>query len=293
MSIAKPFLIVSDLHLGAVPAATERAFREFLRYAAAEASGLLINGDLFDVWVASRHFVVREHVRVLAAIGDVVDAGVPVYFVGGNHDALEYGGSVFRDDLGVITLEEPAQVVLGAYRTLVIHGDGVWAGQIDYRKRHPILRSRAFRWIAQRLVHLDRIYDAIARWSATKEVVARHLRGEDTGLKPYAPVLQEWATAELRARNDIDLVLAGHSHLPAHVEVEPGRYYVNTGDWISHMTYGVLPAAGGPPELRRWPDRAPYLAGQAPSARGFDSVANWLPDTSNSRAAQPSSHADV
>ena len=293
MSIAKPFLIVSDLHLGAVPAATERAFREFLRYAAAEASGLLINGDLFDVWVASRHFVVREHVRVLAAIGDVVDAGVPVYFVGGNHDALEYGGSVFRDDLGVITLEEPAQVVLGAYRTLVIHGDGVWAGQTDYRKRHPILRSRAFRWIAQRLVHLDRIYDAIARWSTTKEVVARHLRGEDTGLKPYAPVLQEWAAAELRARNDIDLVLAGHSHLPAHVEVEPGRYYVNTGDWISHMTYGVLPAAGGPPELRRWPDRAPYLAGQAPSAGGFDSVANWLPDTSNSRAAQPSSHADV
>ena len=293
MSLSKPFLVVSDLHLGAVPAATEREFREFLRYAAAEASGLLINGDLFDVWVASQHFVVRDHVRVLAGIADVVDAGVPVYFVGGNHDALEYGGSVFRDDLGVITLDEPAQVVLGAYRTLVIHGDGVWAGQTDYRKRHPILRSRAFRWIAQRIVHLDRIYEAIARWSTTKDVVARHLRGDDTGPKPYAPLLEEWAAAQLRARNDIDLVLTGHSHLPAQVEVEPGRHYMNTGDWISHMTYGVLPAAGGRPELHRWPDRAPYVLGHTSSERVPDAASSWTPEVSNSRAVQPSSHADA
>lgn len=293
MSIGKPFLVVSDLHLGAVPAATEEEFRDFLRYASAEASGLLINGDLFDVWVASRHFVVRDHIRVLAGIADVVDAGVPVYFVGGNHDALEYGASVFRDDLGVITLEEPARVVFGAYRTLVIHGDGVRAGQRDYRKRHPVLRSRAFRWIAQRLVHLDRIYDAIARWSTTKDLVARHLRGEDAGPKHYAALLEEWAAAELRTRSDIDLVLAGHSHLPARVEVEPGRYYMNTGDWISHMTYALLPAAGGPPELRRWPDREPYVDGHASSDRAPNAATNWKPRMPNSRAAQPSSRADA
>lgn len=34
----KPFIVVSDTHLGAVPLATER-FREFLDYAASEASG--------------------------------------------------------------------------------------------------------------------------------------------------------------------------------------------------------------------------------------------------------------
>ena len=41
MTTDKPFLVVSDLHLGAVPRETERAFRDFLRYAAAEAAGLL------------------------------------------------------------------------------------------------------------------------------------------------------------------------------------------------------------------------------------------------------------
>jgi len=269
VSTDKPFLVVSDLHLGAVPLETERAFRGFLRYATTTASGLLINGDLFDVWIASKHFVVREHVRVLAALADVVEAGVPVYFVGGNHDALEFGGSMLRDDLGVTLLDEPARIVLGAYRTLVIHGDGVHAGESEYRKRHPILRSAAFRWTTQRVLHLDRIYDGIAKWSATREIVQRHLKGEDTGPKPYAPVLEEWATRALRESPDIDLVLAGHSHLPARVEVEPGRYYVNTGDWISHMTYALLPADGGEPRLLRWPDRVTYLAGHSSPTRSL------------------------
>jgi hypothetical protein len=30
----------------------------------------------------------------------------------------------------------------------------------------------AFRWFAQRLFHLDRIYDAVAKWSETTELVA-------------------------------------------------------------------------------------------------------------------------
>jgi len=70
----------------------------------------------------------------------------------------------------------------------------------------------------------------------------------------------------MRRDPSIDVVLAGHSHLPALIEVEANRYYVNTGDWISHMTYAVLRANGGPPEIRRWPDRVIYSAGDA--ARG-------------------------
>lgn len=255
----KPFVVVSDVHLGAVPPATERAFRAFLRYVATEASGLLINGDLFDVWLASRYFVVRDHVRVLAAIADVVDSGVPVYFIGGNHDALEFGGDVLRDDLGVTLLNEPARLAVGAFRALVIHGDGVESGSARYRKRHPILRSRAFRWTAQRVVHLDRIYERIANWSSTRGLVERHRHGEPAGPKPYVALIEQWARMMLETMPDIDLVLAGHSHHPAQIEVGEGRYYVNTGDWISHMTYLVVPADGGAPELRRWPDCVRYV----------------------------------
>lgn len=51
------FLVVSDMHLGAVPASTEACFRRFLEYARENASGLLINGDLFEFGVACRYVI--------------------------------------------------------------------------------------------------------------------------------------------------------------------------------------------------------------------------------------------
>lgn len=258
MPSPKPFLVVSDVHLGAVPRATEESFRNFLEFTKREASGLLINGDLFDVWLASRHFVVRDHVRVLSAIADVVDAGVPVYFVGGNHDALEFGSAVLRDDLGVVLLEEPARITLANWETLVIHGDGAESDAPEYRKRHPLLRSLPFRWSLQRVAHLDRIYDWVSGRSTTRRTIEQAARGEGTGRKPFAPIIERWARRALQVFPEVQVVLAGHSHQATLIEVEPGRYYVNSGDWISSMTYVVL-RPNTPPALLTWPERVIYV----------------------------------
>ena len=258
MPSAKPFVVVSDVHLGGVSPDVEREFRAFLRWVGDSASGLLINGDLFDVWLATRHFVVRHHVRVLAAIADLVDRGLPVYFVGGNHDAVELGGAALRDDLGVVLLDDPTRLTLGSWRALVVHGDGVQVegpGYPAYRKRHPVLRSRAFRWVAQRVLHLDRIYDRIAAWSGTRGFVARHRRGEGTGLARAAAPIERWARDALARERDVDIVVAGHSHRPVLAEVEPGRWYVNAGDWVYHMSYALLPPDRGAPTLGSWAAR--------------------------------------
>lgn len=123
----KPFIVVSDTHLGAVPPATERRFREFLDYAASEASGLLINGDLFEFGIAYRSVVLREHVRVLAKLADVVESGLPVYFVPGNHDYLEWYGNILRDDVGLTLLPDPVVMEIAGRRALITHGDTVGA----------------------------------------------------------------------------------------------------------------------------------------------------------------------
>ena len=256
---AKPYLVVSDIHLGAGPADRPPMFRQFLRFAAEEASGLLINGDLFDVWLATRHFVVRHHLRELAAIADLVDAGVPVHLVGGNHDPVELGGTVLQE-LGVTVLHEPARLSFGGWRALVIHGDGVQRtgpSYPRYRKRHALLRSAPLRWVAGRLMHLDSIHDRIAAWSTTP---AQFEQRSGNVYRPDVVPIEAWATAALHAEPDIDIVLAGHSHLPVLREVLPRRFYMNSGDWISHMTYGVLPADGGRPALYRWPERSPLQA---------------------------------
>jgi len=243
---AKPVYIVSDLHLGAVPDATERAFRAFLDHVAANASFLLINGDLFDFWFEYRHVILAEHYRVVAKLADVVDAGVRVAFVGGNHDA--WAGSFLRDRVGISLHDGPVEMELDGRRSLVAHGDGVGRGDLKYRALKKMIRNPVTVG-AFRILHPD-LGRRIAGMASTTEHKAEVA---DAAARGRAAFIQSWALEQMRARPELDLVLAGHAHLPALLEVEPGRWYVNSGDWLRAYHYVVLPPGGGAPELRQWP----------------------------------------
>jgi UDP-2,3-diacylglucosamine hydrolase len=245
----KPVYIVSDTHLGAVPRETERAFRGFLEHVAANASALLINGDLFDFWFEYRRVILREHFRVVARLADVVDAGVKVWFVGGNHDA--WAGSFLADEVGLEVLNGPVALMLAGRRTLVAHGDGLGKGDFKYRAlkaliRHP-LSVGAFR-----ALHPDFGYRVAALASSTEAKAG----GFDAAGNSRAAFIRGWAQGQLRADPELDLVLCGHSHATALEEVEPGRFYVNTGDWLQAYNYVVLHHDARPPEPRVWPGGA-------------------------------------
>ena len=242
----KPILVVSDIHLGAVPTATERGFRAFLDHAARAAAALVINGDLFDFWFEYRHVILREHFRVVARLADLVEAGVPVTFIGGNHDA--WAGSFLRDEVGVDVRVGPVEMDLGGRRTLLAHGDGVGRGDFKYRALKRVIRSGAAVG-AFRALHPD-LGRRIARMASSTE----HRAGTaDAGSSGRAAFIQSWAEELMRSRPELDLVLAGHAHVASRVEVGPGRFYVNSGDWIGpEWSYVELPAVGGPPELRSW-----------------------------------------
>jgi UDP-2,3-diacylglucosamine hydrolase len=239
-----PYLIVSDIHLGAVPAGTERAFRDFLAHAAERASGLLINGDLFDFWFEYRTVIPRTHYRVLAALREVVEAGVPVSFVGGNHDA--WGGSFLREEVGIELLPDGVVTELAGRRTLVVHGDGVGTGDVGYRAlrwfiRHPVVVG------SFRVLHPD-----LGSWIARRVSTTGEKAAGADAVRSRARPIREWAEAQLASRPELDLVIAGHAHFPELVEVGEGRWYANAGDWLHNFTYLALPPEGGAPRLLRW-----------------------------------------
>jgi UDP-2,3-diacylglucosamine hydrolase len=242
----RPFLVVSDTHLGAVPDSTERAFRRFLDEVAPASSGLLINGDLFDFWFEYRTVIPRKHYRVLAALAALVESGVPVWFVGGNHDA--WGGSFLEEEVGITVLAGPLTMELAGRRTLIAHGDGVGAGDLGYRALKTLIRHRVTVG-AFRLIHPDWGAWIAERVSSTDE---KALAADTSGITRAEPI-RIWARERLRSDPSLQLVLAGHSHLPEIEEVDAGRYYVNSGDWVRHSSYLELPAGGGPPSLRSWP----------------------------------------
>lgn len=245
----KPVYVVSDTHLGAVPRETERAFRGFLEHVAQDAGGLLINGDLFDFWFEYRHVILREHFRVVAKLAEVVDAGVKVWFVGGNHDA--WAGSFLRDEVGIELLDGPVVLALGGRRTLVAHGDGVGRGDFKYRALKAVIRHRASIG-AFRILHPD-----LGRRIAGMASSTEHKAGGDQAARGRAAYIRQWAVEQLQADPTLQLVLAGHAHLASADEVEPGRWYVNSGDWLNTFDYVVLPPGGGAPELRVWHAEGP------------------------------------
>ena len=241
----KPELITSDVHLGAVPERTERAFVRFVEHAGAEASRLIIPGDLFDFWFEYGEVVPGRHFRSLAALAAVVDAGVPVLVTGGNHDA--WGGRFLEEHVGLEFHPGHVRTELAKRPALLAHGDGLGRGDIKYRVLKRVLRSRAA-VLGFRAIHPE-LGMRIARRVSTTEAKA----DTDPGKQGRASFIEEWASETLREEPGLAYVVCGHAHLPAVTEVEPGRFYLNAGDWLTHWTY-IRIDPDGTPELRRWED---------------------------------------
>ena len=83
-------VVVSDIHLGAVAEENARAFLAFLDEADRWGDELLINGDLFDFWFEYGQVIPRGQLDVLVRLRRLVEGGVRILFMGGNHDA--WGG---------------------------------------------------------------------------------------------------------------------------------------------------------------------------------------------------------
>jgi UDP-2,3-diacylglucosamine hydrolase len=240
----KPVFVVSDTHLGAVSRERERSFLRWLGHAGEAASQLIVNGDLFDFWFEYRSVVPRGHTRVLGALAALVDAGIPVRFIGGNHDW--WGGTFLEDEIGLTLHHEPVTLELAGRRAYIGHGDGLGAGDLGYRMLKLLLRGRVTRW-GFRWLHPD-----LGAWLAGHVSVTKDLEGRTTeSQKRRAAHLEAFALEKLRADPTLDLVVLGHTHLPRLLEAEPGRFYVNAGDWVNHRSYLVL-AAGQPPSLEEW-----------------------------------------
>ena len=238
----RPVFLSGDVHLGAVSRTREASFLRWLEHAAATAGQIVLNGDLFDFWFEYRSVIPRGHTRVLGALAAAVDAGVGVTLMGGNHDW--WGGSYLEDEVGVTFLREPAVLDLAGRRTLLAHGDGLGAGDRGYRVVQRVLRwgwtRRAFRWI-----HPD-VGAAIAR-----RVSKTSDRDPTEDEKRRAAALHAWGMEKLRSDPSLELVVLGHSHTPVLEEAAPGRWLVNSGDWVLHCTYVTL-EPGAPPRVLEW-----------------------------------------
>jgi len=248
VTAAKPVLVASDAHLGGSPPEQERAFLSWLESAARDASRIVLNGDLFDFWFEYRTGTTKGHEATLNLLRRIVDAGVPVTLVGGNHDW--WGGAYLRDEIGVEFLQEPVVRELAGRRTLLAHGDGLGRGDLGYRALKAALRSGLTRAAFGALPPAwgDRLARGVSRTGHKWDVYTE-------GHLARSAALEAWALGQLAADPELELILLGHTHVPLLREAAPGRWYANSGDWVKHRSYVTL-QPGSAPVLAEWNGRA-------------------------------------
>jgi len=221
-----PCYVLSDAHLGFAPREVERAVISFLRHVATHGRALVINGDLFEFWFEWRTVIPRRGFRTLAALADVVDAGVQVVMIAGNHDC--WGGDVLRRDVGVDYVFGPWRDAIGPWRTHIEHGDGLRPAEDKrYRLVRRLLRNslaiRSFRWL-----HPD-LATPLANNSSH---ASRNYAARDGGRGLLAA-----ASRVESAESELDLIVFGHSHVPTIEQLPGGTLYANPGSWLDAPTF--------------------------------------------------------
>lgn len=242
--LTAPCLLMSDAHLGAAPADRERETAAFLASARETAGSVVINGDLFDFWFEWRTVMPRGHVRVLGALAALVDAGIPVMIVAGNHDA--WAGDVLTTEIGVTLVRDAWDGTLGGWRAHVAHGDGL-------RERED-RRYRRFKRVMQHPLAI-RAFRALHPDFATRVARGTSAESRRHGAFDRGSGLRAVAARYLDEHRDTELVVFGHSHFAALERVRAGGacalgVYANPGAWMERPAYLVMRPERI--ELRAW-----------------------------------------
>lgn len=223
---------VADVHLGLDvndPAGREARFVSFLKAIPAERTeALYLLGDIWDFWYEYRDVVPKGYVRVFAALTDLMDAGVKVYFFQGNHDVWSYS---YFEELGMIRLVQPAIVNISGRRFCLGHGDGLGPAPAGYRFLRGIFHCRLLQvlfsmlhpWIAFRLGTM---------WSRRNRLA----RKEEYVYKGAAEPLTVFAE-RYSAEHDVDFFIFGHYHSGIHLTLSTGAEMYILKDWINSSPY--------------------------------------------------------
>ncbi len=240
----KPVYFISDIHLGAptlssdFEAKRKKEILKFLDTVVGDGSRLTIVGDLFDFWYEYKYVVPKNYFWLYAKLKEMVENGITVDYVAGNHDFFQ--GEFFSNAIGLKVYQDGFSEEINGKKFLIIHGDGLARNDSGYRMLKRFLRKRFVRTLI-RLIHPD-----VGFYLA--KVFSKKSR-EYTSSKDFGETDDMMLFAEKKISEGYDFVVMGHNHVPKCEQFGKG-VYINLGDWLKNFTYGVFD--GGSMKLMNW-----------------------------------------
>jgi UDP-2,3-diacylglucosamine hydrolase len=191
--------------------------------------GLILAGDVFDIWIEWNTVIIKSYFNILHIFALLKEAGCRLVYISGNHD-------FWLDDflatyIGFEIFDNTFTETINGKKIFVSHGDLFTKNDTRYNIFRKIVRMTFLQKILK-LFHPDvtLTLGKIMSRSSRK-------RPADSTLK----IRQEQGLEET-AKNysqDYDLIVFGHSHNPKKIIFEKG-IYINCGDWLTNYTYCYL-----------------------------------------------------
>lgn len=234
MSVKKIYFL-SDSHLGAPDPVRSREREHLLLQwfdeVGSGAQEIYLLGDILDFWFEYSTVVPKGFVRLLGKIAAMTDRGIPVHYFTGNHDMWAF--TYFEKELGVAMHRKPLEKSIEGKKFLIGHGDGLGPGDRGYKLLKAFFACRFCQKMFS-FIHPG-LGMRIAMFFSRKSRLANEKKPETFKGEEHESLVH-YCRNQLKTR-DIDFFVFGHRHLPLKIEIEPGVYYVNTGEWLSQFSY--------------------------------------------------------
>lgn len=221
--------VISDVHLGTYGCHAP----ELLRYLKSiRPQVLVLNGDIVDIWQFSKNYWPPAHMRVVRHPAARAAKGTKIHYLTGNHDELlrKFAGL----KLGNFHLDNKLVLDLPHGRTWLFHGD-----VFDVTMRHS-------RWLAKLggqgydlLILLNRFVNFLLSKVGRPRVALSKLVKERVKTAVAAINNFEQTAADIAADEGYRYVACGHIHQPELKDIATTKgpvTYLNSGDWVEHLT---------------------------------------------------------
>lgn len=218
-------LFISDLHLTPDREDITSAFESFMRKDAKDADAVYILGDLFEFWVGDDDDT-PFNVKILEIIKDLVESGVPCFFVQGNRDFLV--GQRFTERTGATLLGDETLIDLYGRPTLIMHGDTLCTDDVKYQEFRAKVHQKWLQWVYN---HTPLSW----RKKLVKKVQSDAKSEKQTKSYDIMDVNKD-AVLDAMARHNADLLIHGHTHRPAFHDLENNKQRIVLGDWYTNSS---------------------------------------------------------
>lgn len=221
--------VISDLHL----ATHASKPKKILRYLKTTHPRLLVlNGDIIDSWRFSRNYFPKSHLKVVRQFIKMMEKGVQVYYITGNHD--EFLRKFIPAQFGNLKIVNQLILELNGTKTWIFHGD-IFDHIIHHTKWLAKLGAACYGLLTLINNALNRALKLFGKHEIIiYKSIKNRLVKDKVNLSGFEKSIGIAATSQ-----GYQTVICGHTHIPKDklIPVNGEKvHYLNCGDWVEHFT---------------------------------------------------------